>query len=331
MRITELLNIDKLAKKNITNTEELSIAEAYNVFDALRSRYVSLETHQIFINFIHDRDFELLLNNHIQKYKNQVKILEKLSENFNIPVPSKPPEHFKTSVKLDAVNDKIIYRRVHQDLIAELYSLSKTITSSLTNDDLREQFVEFTNEHLKDYNKFHKYGKLKGWADIVPSFINYKPKEKEELAVSEAAHLWDLINLRYHQLQITSLFLEFVHDEDFKLILKRGMSTLKNQIKIIEDKAMKSEIPLPEKPLAHQKSNIDPENINDAFIFTTIIDGIRRAIHLHIRSLIETLRDDNLRNFFKDLLNEEISLFGKLLKYGKMKGWAAQSPNYKQM
>ncbi|MEJ6949498.1 DUF3231 family protein [Natronospora cellulosivora (SeqCode)] len=328
MKVTEILNTNKLFKKSITNTEEISISESYNIFDALRSRYISLETNQIFINFIHDREFDIFIKNIIRKYKSQIKILENLCEKFNIPAPSKPPADFKTSAQIGAINDKIIFRRVHQDLIAELYSLAKTITTTITNDNLRDQFNEFTNSHLDDYDSFQKFGKVKGWADIVPSYNNHKPTKKENLAVSEAAHLWDIIALRYHQLQMTSIFLEFVHDEEFRLIIKKGKSTLHNQIKTIEEKLKKEEIPLPEKPLAHQKTTMDPESINDAFIFMTISDGIRRAIHLHIRSIIETVKDDNSRSFYKNLYTEEISIYSNFIKYGKVKGWIQSPPKY---
>lgn len=329
MEFSDLLNPTRLFKKSITDKPELSITEAYNLWDSLRVRYTSRETNQLYKNFVHDRDFELLLDNHIEHYTKQIKALEKLAEKFNVPVPSKPPKNIQTSAHIDAITDKHIFRRINSDLIAELYSLNRTIASSIVNDNLRNQFVNFVGSHLKDYNRLHKYSKLKGWADVAPTFKNYKPTTKEELAASEGAHLFDLLTLRYDQQQLTSLFLGFIHDEDLKQIVKRGKSTLEDQIKVLENKSQEYEVPLPESSPAHQNINIDPEAINDKFISRTISNGIKDAISLHIRSIIETIRNDDLRSFFHKLYQEEVDIFNKLIKYQKLKGWSDITPKYK--
>ncbi|WP_408956101.1 hypothetical protein [Natroniella sp. ANB-PHB2] len=62
MKISDFLNPTRLFKKSITNQPELSTAEAYNLWDSLRVRYTSRETNQLYKNFVHDRDLELLLD-----------------------------------------------------------------------------------------------------------------------------------------------------------------------------------------------------------------------------------------------------------------------------
>ncbi|MCK8818037.1 DUF3231 family protein [Natroniella sulfidigena] len=330
MEFSDFLHPTRLFKKSITNQPELSTAEAYNLWDSLRVRYTSRETNQLYKNFVHDRDLELLLDHHIRKYNNQIKILEQLSEKFNVPVPSKPPKDIKFSAQIDAITDKHIFRRINSDMIAELYSLNRTIASSTFNDNLRNQFVNFVSSHLKDYNKLHKYAKLKGWTDVAPSLKTYKPTTKEELATSEGSHLSQLLALRYDQQQLTALFLGFVHDPDFKQIIKSGKSTLQKQIKTLEKKAQKFEVPLPDAAPAHQKLNIDPEAITDIFIYRTILQGIRESITLHIRSIIETITNDDLRTFLNQLYQEEVDIFNKLIKYGKTKGWSRLTLRHKQ-
>ncbi len=48
-------------KKNQTNNEKISSAEAYNIWNTLRVRYNSIETYQIFSNFIHDKDLDIII------------------------------------------------------------------------------------------------------------------------------------------------------------------------------------------------------------------------------------------------------------------------------
>ncbi|WP_408956100.1 DUF3231 family protein [Natroniella sp. ANB-PHB2] len=215
-------------------------------------------------------------------------------------------------------------------MIAELYSLNRTIASSTFNDTLRDQFIDFVSSHLKDYNKLHKYAKLKGWTDLAPKFKTYKPTTKEKLAASEGSHLSELLALRYDQQQLTALFLEFVPDPNFKQIIKDGDSTLQKQIGTLEKKAQKFEVPLPDAAPAHQKVNIDPEAITDTFIYRIILQGIRDSITLHIRSIIETVTNDDLRTFLNQLYKKEVDIFNKLIKYGKAKGWSRLTLKYKQ-
>lgn len=42
----------------------------------------------------------------------------------------------------------------------------------------------FTLSHLNNFEQLYKYGKLKGWMDIAPSFKTNKPVDKEKLSVS---------------------------------------------------------------------------------------------------------------------------------------------------
>ena len=80
-----------LFKAAKTNSELISTAEAFNVWNVLRSRYMSIETYQTFINLIHDRDFTALLYLHLNNFNTQIKILENRGADFKIKLPPKSP------------------------------------------------------------------------------------------------------------------------------------------------------------------------------------------------------------------------------------------------
>ncbi|GAB6137699.1 DUF3231 family protein [Halanaerobaculum tunisiense] len=330
MKLSNLLHPKRLFKKNITVEDEASTIEAHNLWNSLRSRYISIETYKFYRNFVHDRDFDLLLDDHIENFQEQINILEKTAEKLKVKVPSKPPEQIKTSTHIDAITDKIIFKRIYSDLISELYLLSGTISRSRVNDGLRKHFITFVGSHLKDFQNLYKYGKLKGWTEVAPAFKTHKPVSKEELSSAEAGHLWELLNLRYDQLQLTRIFLDFVHDQDLKIILQRGTSKLQKQIKKLEEKASEFELPLPEKPPASQQAKIDSEMMEDKFIYRIILKGSQDAIDTHIRAVVETIRNDNIRDLFFQLYNEEVELYDDIIRYGKIKGWSYISPKYRK-
>lgn len=330
MDISNLLHPERLFKKNITVEDELSSIEAYNIWNTLKTRYISLETYQLFRNFVHDRDFDLLLKQHIEHFQEQINILEDLAEKLKVKAPTQPPEQIKTSSHIDALTDKIIFKRIYTDLIAELYLLSSTVSRSRVNDGLRKHFITFVNSHLNDFQNLYKYGKVKGWTEVAPSFKTDQPVKKEQLSTAEAGHLWELLNLRYDQLQLTRIFSNFVHDKDLEMILERGTKKLKDQIKTLEKQAADFELPLPEKPPASEQATIDPEIMEDKFVYRTILKGAQDAIDTHIRAVVETVRNDNLRDLFFKLYNKEVELYNDLIHYGKMKGWAYIAPKFRK-
>jgi len=97
---------------------------------------------------------------------------------------------------------------------------------------------------------------------------------------------------------------------------------------LIESKALEYEVHLPERPPSSIRTPIDPEIIEDMFMYQLIFKGIDDAIDLHIRAIIATVRNDPLRKIFLDLYKEELNIHDKMIKYGKMKGWALVPPIY---
>ncbi|ADL13054.1 DUF3231 family protein [Acetohalobium arabaticum] len=330
MEFSDLLPDISIFKKSITTEEQISSTEAYNLWNALRARYISIETYKLYRNFVHDRDFDLLLDGHIEDFQEQITMLENLADKYKVKVPAKPSDQLQTSAHIDIITDKLIFRRIYSDLISELYFLSRSISSTTYNDKLRRYFIDFVENHLNNYENLYKYGKTKGWTDVAPSFKTHQPGEKEQLSAGEAGHIWDHLNLRYDQVQLTRIFLDFVHDTEFKLILEQGNKILQKQAKLLAEKATEYEVPTPEKPPASQKAKIDPEIMEDKFAYRVILKGIQEAIDSHIGAVIETIRNDKLRKLFFDLYNEEVELFNDLIEYGKMKGWTHIIPTYRK-
>jgi len=306
----------------------ISSVEAYNIWNTLQARYLSAEKNQLFRNFVHDNSLKKVMDSDLKVYERQIQILEKQLQKYKIKSPHQPPQETKFSTKIDAITDKMIFRFIINDIQSEIYDLKRSVLSTTTSEELREIFISFTDEHLKVYKKFYVYGKTKGWTEIGPAFKT-KPVKKEPVSVSEANHVWDHLNLRYDQLQVNDLFLDFVHDTDFLLILQTGKKILNKQIKILEDLAVKFEIPLPERPPAVMEAPIDPEIMEDQFAFRLLLGSMLSAVDLHTRAVMETIRNDNLRDIFHDFLMKEYNLIDKLFRYGKIKGWMHIIPSYR--
>jgi len=270
----------------------------------------------------------MLLGMFLKHFQTQTEQLEKEARKFKIKAPSRPVIDVKTSTSVDEITDKFIYKRVYADMLAEMFSLNTSVRTTLTNDRLRSTFKSYLMSHVGDFELLYKYGKLKGWEEVAPAYKTTKPEVKELISTGEAYHIWRNISDRYIQSQLTDFFLGFAHDLEFKAILKEGAKVLSKQLKLMESKALNFEVQLPERPPSSLTIPIDPESLEDRFMYQLIFKGIDDSIDLHMRAVIATLRNDPLRKIFLDLYNEELNIHDNFIKYGKMKGWALVPPVY---
>ncbi len=317
-----------LFKRARGGTEQIDIQEAYNIWNWLRIRYNSLETIQFYQNFVHDRDFSLLLDRFLKDVKKNMSTMEQEGAKFKIPVPQRPPLELKFEASINQVTDKFIYRKILADMMAELFTISRAVRSSTTNDRLRKIFIDDMQTHLRNFEFLYKYSKAKGWEQPPPAYKTANPSTSKQVSLTEAFHLWDHLSQRYDQVQVTTFYMEIVHDPEFKMLLQQGLKSLNKQVSQLEEKALSFAVILPERPPASMKVSIDPETLTDNYMYTDIFSGMADAIDLHMRSVIETISNDSLRAYFLELFKDEVNLFNNFLKYGKAKGWTKVIPIY---
>jgi hypothetical protein len=315
-------------KKIRSANEQIDIQESFNIFNLLRARYVSMQTIQIFKNFVHDRDWDIILNGFMKHFKKQIDILEEFGSKYRIIMPGKPPLDIKFTTNINDITDEYIYKKIYHDLIAELISLIHAVRTSSTNDNLRKIIINDLKAHLADFDILYKFGKVKSWEDACPVFRTALPHEREQLSTSEAFHIWDHLNLRYEQIELLGIFVNFAHDIEFKAILQHGLYVISQQVKQLEPLALQLHVMLPYRPSKLSNSSVDPENIKDKFMYRNILSWELNALDAHVRAIIESIRNDSLRKLWGDLLSDQLDYYDKYLKYGKMKGWTRVIPIY---
>jgi len=311
-------------------TDKIDISEAFNIYNLLSARQSSVLNHQFFLNFVHDRDFMLLLEGHIKTWQGQLAELVKQAETHNIKTPRRSPANIKFTAHTDAITDLFIFDLIINELAGELYALSRAVISCTTNDALHDIFVKHMMSHLKHYETLYKYGNAKGWMHILPSYKTDKMLKREPITVAEGNNIWDHLVERYDQWQLTKFFLSVVHDSDLKAVLQLGSASLARQIKILEQLCEEFELPLPDRPPVNQKAVADPDIMEDRFLYVRILSGMQGAISLHVRAAVESVRNDGLRKLFMDFLKEELAMYRKYYRYGKVKGWLRIVPTYHQ-
>jgi len=323
-----VLDIISKIKKITKREDSLDIQEAFNIYSLLRARYVSTQTIQLFKNFVHDVDWEIILEGFQVHFEKQIDNLEKLGKEFRIIMPNRPPVDVKFATRVNDITDDYVYKKIYHDLVAELMSLIHSVRSTSTNDNLRNIIIQDLIVHFEDFDTLYKFGKLKGWEETYPVYKTSIQQLEEQLSTSEAFHIWDHITMRYEQIELIGLFSSFAHDTEFKVILQHGLYIYNKQVKKLEQLAIKLNVPLPNRPALPVTSPIDPETITDKFMYRIILSWELASLDAHVRAIIETIRNDSLRRLWNGLLNSELEYYDKYLKYGKMKGWTRVVPIY---
>jgi len=149
------------------------------------------------------------------------------------------------------------------------------------------------------------------------------------ITIYEAALIWDFLSARYKCIEETSIYLNYVHDPEFKkMISKLGMKILESQSAEMEKQCNLYGIPMPKRPPKGINQKGDSMNFSDEFMFRQIFEGCQHFID-HLGFCIKTIvHNDSLRDTFIGFLHEELSIFSNICKYGKIKGWLEVAPIY---
>jgi hypothetical protein len=149
----------------------LTVGEAHLLWDYVSSRYDIIELTQLLQNFIHDIEFKSLVAMGLQQtLEKQVKEIEKLMDTFMVPLPNRPPKTVHMPTQVQVADDNFIFTRIFNGVESFLEANVRTVRSIVSNDPMRKMFIKFVEEEVVVFDNLIKYGKVKGWIVIPPSY-----------------------------------------------------------------------------------------------------------------------------------------------------------------
>jgi len=89
---------------------------------------------------------------------------------YLLPLPNRPTLPVVSPIDPETIKDKFMYRNILGSELTSLDTHVRAIIETIRNDSLRKLWYEQLNAELKYYDKYLKYGKLKGWARTVPIY-----------------------------------------------------------------------------------------------------------------------------------------------------------------
>ncbi|MHB1419996.1 MAG: DUF3231 family protein [Bacillota bacterium] len=149
------------------------------------------------------------------------------------------------------------------------------------------------------------------------------------VSIYEAALLWDLTVSRYKCIEETQIYLSYAHDQDLKQLITTGlMGILEVQVNDLEKLMNKYKIPLPTRPPKSANTANPSPVMKDDFIVRQIFTGCQYTIDFLARLSRSFIFDDSLRQMAVKFLENEQSIFDKLCRYAKLRGWIEPQPTY---
>lgn len=148
------------------------------------------------------------------------------------------------------------------------------------------------------------------------------------ISIGEAYSLWTSLVSRYDSLISTKTLLEFVKDDDLKMIIRKGIEVIESQKIELEKMTRKFSIPMPSRPPEDCTVPVDINTVTDQFIYREIYNGMSNEMFKHI-SNYQRAHGSYLREIFRKFLNEEMDLYDKFYEYGKLKTYLIETPSFR--
>jgi spore coat protein CotF len=162
-KLKELTMSTKDKQRNI------NVSEVFHLWTHLVQRYNIIYTTCIFESFAKDDDLKLILLMGKKTLAKHITILEKEMTQYAIPLPIRPPKQTQTTISIEQINDRYIFRRILRGIQGFLPTHTMAFVHS-TSPKIRELFMTFLIEEMKLYDKLMEYGKIKGYEIMPPVY-----------------------------------------------------------------------------------------------------------------------------------------------------------------
>ncbi|KJS21371.1 MAG: hypothetical protein VR72_10705 [Clostridiaceae bacterium BRH_c20a] len=171
MKITKIAEqIGNIGKRDDQKEKLITISEAHTIWETLTAKYDAMHLTNILLIFTKDDALKIIIKDGIEALKKQIVIMEKLMNNYNVPLTNRPPEKIHHSdIDINIMTDQVIYRTIHTGMQGNLMLIVDGFRHAISSIP-REAFRNIMIIEMDLYDAFTEYGKLKGYLLSEPSF-----------------------------------------------------------------------------------------------------------------------------------------------------------------
>ncbi|MEL7564922.1 MAG: DUF3231 family protein [Dehalobacterium sp.] len=147
---------------------QLTIMEAAQLWGRLAGRYDTIEFTRYMADLANGPDLRSAITIGVNMLKKHALELEKMAQDYAVPLPAKPPEAEVSTNPIDAIPDRYIFRNIIKGVQSWL-PVMMIAFENCTTPAIRKRFKNMLTEEINVYDNFFAYGQLKGWVLELPS------------------------------------------------------------------------------------------------------------------------------------------------------------------
>ncbi len=155
---------------NIKKNETVGAGEIWELWQHLYYRYLHLNRTKIFLTHVSDLDFQAILTAGTNVLEKQIKHLEQLLIDYGISLPDKYPKNIPAPETKEAYDDERIFKSLLNSMKNAITVHGFALQEIMINKNLRNLFKNLLIDEIDLVDKLFRYGKVKGWAPLVPLY-----------------------------------------------------------------------------------------------------------------------------------------------------------------
>ncbi len=163
------LEVPPLYKDLKNSDKRVASNEIWSLWKLLDNRYLSKHQTQYFIQYVSDKDFELVLSTGIEIVEKQINKLEEKLLYYGVNLPEKF-SNIPTPEAQEQITDKYIFKLLFMSMQHSVTIEGFSMEELIINSDIRKMIKNFIFEEIDVINNLIKYSKIKGWAPLDPQF-----------------------------------------------------------------------------------------------------------------------------------------------------------------
>lgn len=164
--------------KNITDFDattrqkqnNLNVSDVWHFWDILLAKYDIINISNVLLNFTKDADVKAVISSAEKSMQNFARSLEQAMLEFAIPMPSRPPEGANSTINLEVITDKYVFRRFFT-LVKDLIPILATAFVNSTSPKARKLFKDHLNDTMVLYDNLSAFGEMKGYITNIPMYM----------------------------------------------------------------------------------------------------------------------------------------------------------------
>ncbi|MDD4169749.1 MAG: DUF3231 family protein [Desulfotomaculaceae bacterium] len=315
-----------------TASKPMHAGEIYHLWESLTASHQFINALETFQMNTDDQEMHSLIQVFAARMRNRrIPRLEGLLKDAGFTVPPRSATKTlqgKPGVGSETkVSDEEIIRIMFNRSAALITLDGRAIATVITEESIRELFIELVKQAIKDHDSIITFGKSRQAFNQPPLSVS----EPKGPTIGDAYWLWaEMEFYRSSSIILLESYLNNTNDQELKKLLEHGLYKIAYpQLKKLEMALKAAGFTVPPRPVErmHQRpAGVTGQIVlSDREVIGVVMTASQFLLNQHTRAYTATFNDE-YRTIFKGFIVEEIDNIQRLIRLGKSRNLMLTPP-----